>query len=215
MKKRISFSAFNSKGFTLIEVLISISLLAIILGVVYSSFFTVNRAIERFDGVSLKYHEVRTALDIMRREIEGSFLETSDSGIGQTGLVIEDRDIYGKTASRLYLTAFSFKSSGLTAVSYYVDEKDGKLILIRDEKPTLLLATGATGLSSGGYTLEMIEGIESFTVETLFNNKWVRTWDTKQTESLPEVVRLSIEFDDKGKKVILREYARPKVGDQL
>ncbi len=205
-------------GFTLIEVLLSITLLVIVLGVVYSSFFTVHRAIERFDGVSLKYHEVRTVLDIMRREIEGAFLETSDAGRNQTGLVIEDRDIYGKTTSRLHLTAFSFKGNGLSITSYYVDEKDGKLILIKDGTPTFTLLTDKDreiGRSSGGYALEMVEGIESFTVETLFNNKWVKTWDTKQTESLPEIVRLSIEFDDKGKKVILTEHARPKVGNKL
>ncbi len=225
MKKRISFSAFkcrpsafNSKGFTLIEVLLSIALLVIVLGIVYSSFFTVHRAIERFEGVSLKYHEVRTVLDIMRREIEGAFMETSDTGRNQTGLVIEDRDIYGKTTSRLHLTAFSFKRNGLSTTSYYVDEKDGKLILIKDGTPTFILLTDENqeiGRSSGSYSLEMVEGIESFTVETLFNNKWVKTWDTKQTERLPEVIRLSIEFDDKGKKVILTEYARPKVGNKL
>ena len=90
----LQFAICNSSrgGFTLIEVLLSISLLVIVLGVVYSSFFTVHRAIERFEGVSLKYHEVRTVLDIMRREIEGAFLETSDAGRNQTGLVIEDRD---------------------------------------------------------------------------------------------------------------------------
>jgi len=61
----------------------------------------------------------------------------------------------------------------------------------------------------------IIEGIENFSVETLYNNRWVRTWDTKQTGSLPEIVRLRIEFDDNGKKVVLTEYARPKIGKQL
>ena len=73
------FEIRNSRrgGFTLIEVLLSLALLTIVLGVVYSSFFTVQRALERFDGISLKYHEARTALDIIRREIDGAILEKS------------------------------------------------------------------------------------------------------------------------------------------
>lgn len=202
------------KGFTLIEVMISITLLVIILGVVYSSFFTVQGAIERFDSVSLKYHEVRTVLDIMRREVEAAFLETSKSSsqVKNTGLVIEDRDIYDRTTSKLYVTAFSFKDSGLNAILYYIEDKNGKLSLIKAEEPAFMLLTGP---SVDRYTLEIIEEIESFSVETLYNNRWVRTWDAKQTGSLPEIVKLSIEFDDKGKKVVLTEYARPKIGKQL
>ena len=65
------------------------------------------------------------------------------------------------------------------------------------------------------YTTDMIEGIESFTVETLYNNKWVSTWDTDSTGALPEVVRVGIEFDDNGTMVKLTEYARLRIGKQL
>jgi prepilin-type N-terminal cleavage/methylation domain-containing protein len=66
-------------GFTLIEILISLALLTIVLGAIYSSFFSVQSALERFDSVSLKYHEARTALDIMRREIESAILKVAQS----------------------------------------------------------------------------------------------------------------------------------------
>ena len=62
-------------GFTLLEVLLSLTLLTIILGAAYSSFFTIQRAIERFTDVSLKYQDARTALDLMQREIEGALLK--------------------------------------------------------------------------------------------------------------------------------------------
>jgi len=210
------------RGFTLLEVLVSLTLLTIILGAVYTSLFTVHSAIERFDDISLKYHEIRTALDIMRREIEGAFLPEP-----RTNFIIEDRDIFGRTASRLYLTAFSFRSSGLKTISYYVDEREGRLNLVKKESSafrTLILSTSFTPLIANAqaenltdriYTTEVVEEIEGFTVETLFNNKWVKTWDAKQTGNLPEVIRVSIELDDKGKKVKLTEYARPKIGRQL
>ena len=201
----------DKKGFTLIEILISLTLLTIVLGAVYSTFFSVQRALERFDNISLKYHETRTALDIMRREIEGAIVKNpradDESKNIKAGFVIKDRDVFGKTTSSLNLTAFSFKGSNLNTVFYYVTEKDGKLDLLKSEMPA--------AVPSKEYKADIAEGIESFTVETMFNEKWVRTWDTKETGKLPEIVRISIEFDDNGKLVKLTEYAKPKIGTQL
>jgi len=203
-------SNFKSNGFTLIEILISLTLLTIVLGAVYSSFFSVNSVLERFDNVSLKYHEARTALDIMRREIEGASQKNSQAdkdAEDKKAFVIKDRDIAGKSTSELDLTAFSFKGSGLNAISYYVEEKDGKLNLLKKEAPS--------GMKSREYSVEIIEGIEGFTVETFFKNQWVKTWDTANTSKLPGIVRVSIEFDDNGSKVKLVEYAKPRVGTTL
>jgi general secretion pathway protein J len=207
---KFQISNFKSNGFTLIEVLISLTLLAIVLGAVYSSFFSVHRVLERFENVSLKYHEARTALDIMRREIE-SALPTSTGATknteDKTAFVIKDRDIMGKSTSELSLTAFTFKGSGVNAISYYVEEKDGKLTLLKKESPA--------GIQSKEYTMETIEAIDGFSVETLFNDQWVKTWNSANTGKLPVIVRVSIEFDDNGKKVKLMEYARPRVGKKL
>ncbi len=200
----------KDKGFTLIEILISLTLLTIVLGAVYSSFFSVQRAIERFDKISLKYHETRTALDMMRREVEGALVKNARSDESKkikAGFVIKDRDVFGKNTSSLDLTAFSFKGSNLNTVSYYVTEKDGKLDLLKSERPA--------AAPSKEYKVDIVEEIESFTVETLFNQKWVRTWDTELTGKLPEIVKISIEFDDNGRLVKLSEYARPKIETQL
>ena len=198
------------KGFTLIEVLISLTLLTVVLGAVYSTFFSVHRAIERFETVSLKYHEVRTSLDIMRREIEGAVLKNpmaDDGAQNKTSFNIRDRDIFGRNASALDLTAFSFRGGKVDTISYFVSENEGKLELVKSVTPAII--------GRGAYKIGMIEGIEGFNVEILFNNKWVGTWDSSDTGKLPDIVRLSIEFDDHGKKVMLTEYARPRVGKSL
>jgi general secretion pathway protein J len=203
----------RQEGFTLIEILISLTLLAIVLGAVYSSFFSVRRVSDRFDSVSLKYHESRTALDIMRREIESALLKNPGPMTGndtvinnRTNFIMKDRDIMGKNSSELELTAFSFKGGMIDTVSYFVQENEGKLNLIKKEGPFG---------QSGEYEMEIIEGIEGFTAETLFNHQWTRTWDAGTTGKLPGIVRLSIEFDDSGKRVRLVEYARPMLGAGL
>ena len=216
-----NFFIFNSRreGFTLIETLLSITFTAIILGAVYTSFFTTQRAIERFDEVILKYHESRTALDIMRREIEGAFITNPQAAdtmtTMKTAFVIEDRDVFGKSTSRLHLTTFTSRGGGINAISYYVREKDGTLTLFKSVSPALNQSTGKTQTPDREYVTEAIEGIEGFTVETLFNNTWIKTWNTEQTGTLPDIMRISIEFHDKAKKVKLTEFARPKIGKNL
>ncbi len=199
-----------SRGFTLMEVLVSLALLTIVLGTVYSSFFSVQRATARFNDISLKYHDSRTALDIMRREIESAFIlnpRSDDDKEIKLGFTITDRDVFGKHTSLIHLTAYSFRGSDTETLSYYVTEKEGRL--------NLLKSVGPAAVPSKKYEVDIMEGIESFTIETLFNKKWVKTWDTKNTGKLPEVVKITIEFDDNGKLVKLTEYAKPKIGRQL
>ena len=66
-------------------------------------------------------------------------------------------------------------------------------------------------IKSEGYSVGLIEGIESFTVEVLFNNEWVKTWNAADTRKLPEAVKTTIEFEDNGRIIKLSEYARPRM----
>ncbi len=214
-------SLVSSRGFTLLEILISLVLLIIVLGAVYSSFFTVLRAIERFDTVSLKYHEVRTALDQMRREIEGSFYKSSasnDPENNKTAFILQDRDIFGIPASVLHLSANSFTRSGSKEVLYFVKEKDDALALYKKETLPFALTEEQElplTISDQDYAIEMLDDISGFSVESLIADEWIKTWDSMEKGTVPEIVRLSIEFHDNGQKVRLTEYARPKIGKQL
>ena len=202
-------NAFGT-GFTLIEVLVSLTLLTIVVGSVYSTFHTVQRAINRFNGISLKYHEARTTLDFMRREIESSIFEPlleEKSNENPTRFIIRDRDVFGKSTSALHFTAFSSQYNSVQNIQYYIEENEGHLLLFKKQGPAVL--------SEEAYTLELIEDIESFTVETLFDGKWVRTWNAEETGGIPERIRITIEFDDNGKAVQLTEYSIPRIGTQL
>ncbi len=192
-------------GFTLIEVLVSLTLLTVVLGAVYSSFFSVQRAIERFDNVSLRYHEARTTLDIMRREIEAAILKNPEQEeiLDRASFEVRDRDIFGKSVSSLDLSSFSYRGIGMSTVSYFVQENNRVLTLMKKEKPPII--------KSDGYTVDLMDGIESFAVEVLFNNKWVKTWNAADTRKLPEAVRITIEFENNGTFVKLSEYAKPKI----
>lgn len=195
-------------GFTLLEVLISITLLTVVLGAVYSSFFMVQKAVKRFDDVSLKYQEARTVLDMMRREIEGSYLthQLKDITKNKTIFLAKDRDIFDKKASELYFTTSSSRDGNINIVAYTVEDRDKSLVLLKMEAPAINISTIFSKLQKA----ELMENINGFSVEMFVNDKWVRTWDSSQTDSRPDIVRISIEFDDSGNNVKLTEYARPR-----
>ena len=199
-------------GFTLLEVLISIALLTVVLGTVYSTFFLVQKAVKRFDDVSLKYQEARTVLDMMRREIEGSFIthQVKDITKNKTIFLAKDRDIFDKKASEIYFTTFSSRDGNLNLAAYIVEEKDKSLTLMKMEAPAINIATIFSKLRKS----ELMDNINGFSVEMFVNDKWVRTWDSSQTNSRPDIVRISIEFDDSGNNVKLTEYARPMIPPQ-
>ena len=199
----------GNEGFTLVEVLVSLALLTIVVGSVYATFHTAQRAINRFQGISLKYHEARTTLDHIRREIESALFEPlpQEKEENFTRFIIKDRDVFGKSTSALHFTAFSSQYNSVQDIQYYIEEQNGHLTLFKKQGPAVL--------SEDDYSIELIEDIVSFTVETVFDRKWVRTWNAEETGGIPERIRITIEFDDNGRPVQLTEYSSPRIGTQL
>jgi len=195
----------NKYGFTLIEVMVSLGILGIILTVLYSSFSLVQDAVRRFDDVSGKYHDVRMTLDSMRREIESAIF--SKNRRSRTFFRIIDRDIFGQRASRLELISLSALRDVPLEISYHVENHDGTLTLVKTER--------RLSPDSPPVEMDMIEGISGFVIETMYNSRWVRTWDAEEAGRLPEVIRITIEFTDNGRTVTLREYAIPMMGRRL
>jgi general secretion pathway protein J len=191
----------RKSGFTLLEVLVAVAILSIVLTAIYSTFFLSYRAIEGMDESLLKLQESRKAIDILRRELDSAFYGQDE---GDTFLKILDRDIYGKQAANLTFTTFSTLRPGLSRISYYIEEKDGKLNLFKKiESP---------------YSMEEIEGVdiiedlEAFTVEAMYNGKWVKTWDTDITKNVPGEIRICLSMMIKGRKIDLFDVSRPMVG---
>jgi prepilin-type N-terminal cleavage/methylation domain-containing protein len=190
-------------GFTLVEVLISVAILSIVLAAIYSTFFLAHKAIEGMDESMVKLQESRRALDILKCELDSAYV-TSDEN---TFFKMSDRDIFGKGASQLAFTTFSTLRPGLSRISYYVEEKGGKLNLFKKvESP---YATGETR----GFAI--IDDLSGFTLEAKYNDTWVRTWDTGINRSRPPEIRISLSMAIKGKQVTLSDISTPKIGGSI
>ncbi|GAB4389215.1 MAG: type II secretion system protein GspJ [Thermodesulfovibrionales bacterium] len=200
MRRRTAERALRGRGgFTLLEVLIAFAILSVILAALYSTFFLAHRAVEGLDSSLLRMHELRSAFDMMQREMEAALPG------GEHPVVVRDRDIFGRQASQVTLTTAASTAPGAVTVSYYVEEAEGGgLVLLKRLDPAYGEAR------AGGMEAPVLEDIEGFTVEVLRGTAWARTWDG----GLPEEMRVTLTIRIKDKEFSMSETIRPKVGSR-
>jgi len=193
-----------SHGFTLMEILVAVAILSVLLAAIYSTFFLSHKAIEGMDESMVKLQEARRALDILKRELDSTFYAADDQN---TFLRIVDRDVYGKQATRLEFTTFSLPRPGVSRVTYFIEDKEGKLNLFKKlESP--YGKEEAEGV-------DIIEDMEAFGIEAKYNDTWVKTWDTSVNQDIPEEIRINLAVSIKGRTVNLSDISAPKIGRKI
>jgi general secretion pathway protein J len=203
--KNNSCKACSAHGFTLIEILLAVALLSIVLVALYSTFFISQKAMEGADDTLVRLQEGRMAIDTLRRELDSAVYSGSNK---LTLFVMKDLDIYDRKVSKLSFTAFSPYTPGLSNIEYYVEETEGRLVLLKKVNPDWNLDSNIKGT-------EIIEDVEGFTVECLYNGQWVRIWDAGETGKVPDELRVTITLRVKDKLIPLFEIIRPGIGKPI
>ncbi len=180
--------AVSVKGFTLLELLLALALLAILCGALYGTYFALMRGREMAVAKMEGRRELSITLDQLRRELSSAFCSTANKRLH---FVVEDRDYFGKPASTLDFTAIVPPRNGQQPLSdqvrlvYEGVGKEEKLQLTRQEKDLYY--------TLDSFSYPQMEELEGFLVECYDGSKWVRTWDTAlQGGSLPKRVRVTI-----------------------
>lgn len=187
----------HDKGFTLLEVLVALALLAIIASALYGSYFTLFKGKETTIAGMEERRAVRETLDLLRRELSSAWHR---SGNPVTRFVVEDRDQFGKPSSRLAFTTLAPPIAGGQPVSdqisvEYTPVPAGERLLLRRSAQDM-------HSSSKPLTYPQIEKLEGFLVEcSPDGTKWVTSWDTAINGNLPKAVRVTLQVQDNGTTV--------------
>jgi general secretion pathway protein J len=169
-----------SRGFTLIEILTAIAITAMVLITLYSTFILANRALFNADQSLVKLQESRALVDTLKREIESASYSKDNP---YCVFKLDDRDFYGRQASSLTVTSSSPLIKGLANINYAVEERNGILVITKS-------MVSALSQSAETNRMDLLEDIETFTLQAKYQNVWVKTWDSSLSKIAPGEVKI-------------------------
>lgn len=182
----------SEAGFTLLELLISLTLLSLLLPIVFGGVHFGARSWERVDEAR-RQSDVFLVQDFLRRRIEQTYPAYSTEGSSAHQVLFS-----GASGSLLfYSTAFYASSSaGYSRYGLSLKEGDHGLSLIMSWLPELRAAGGKPKSMS---ERALLDGIGSFKVSYFGSERastpavWQEAWSAKS--ALPELVRIDVEFE--------------------
>jgi type II secretion system protein J len=210
------------KGLTLLEILVSITVIGLVMGLVYGAYTSNIEAIELGRQDSRVFQTARVVLDLMRKDLESAFLGAHRADKGYPlGMVCENQEIEGRPADRIDFTALTHLSSGegdvetdLCEIGYYLveDKEEGGLILYRRDHGIL-----DKDLAAGGRLDELT---------TMATELDITFWDDEGTEypnwnsleephggELPSLIRVRLNLKDSfGSERTFEALVHPALG---
>lgn len=209
--KSIKTNIRNWGGFTLLEVLLAMAILAVILTVVYASFSTAGKNVEQAEAIRDENDIARTLLARLSVDIANAYPKDSGSfpsvptrfygrkeemdGVIGTG----DRKIRHDSINLTTLTNWRKRDSKemeLWEVGYFFREKpDGKgYVLFRREKREL---SKDVPVLEGGVEYEITDRVESLQITySDFGSTWTDDgWDSQSKGRLPKMVEIMLALD--------------------
>lgn len=178
-----------ARGFTLIEVLVAISLLAIVLTSVYGIFSGVNATKVRLDSDSAEYHRARVIFDRLGRELHGAYYRRGDP----TTLFRGGINDQGESFLELTTTAVSPLSAagtGIAEIRYRLapdqESSEDSQVLLRGERPRQSAAKPADDRM-----MRLAPDVAKFSLRFYTAGTWQEEWDARQN-GLPQLVEIDL-----------------------
>jgi len=190
------------KGFSLIEVLVTMTITAILVASVYFSFSNIITGRSRIKNIMARERQIYFTLELIRGDIRNAFLSLNSGVPEETHKTIfkavEDTPVTHLTfasINRIRMQA-DVKQCDQTEIEYYGQSEDGENVFFRreslwvDEFP-----------ERGGNVYPVLRGFKSLLFEFWDENnkEWKRTWDTESADNLnilPPKVKITMEVED-------------------
>lgn len=208
---RKSQIAINSKGFTLIEILIAIFIFSVVLTTIYTSYTGTFRVIDETESQAKTYRMARIAMERILEDLESVYIpereENTKSGeesFKQFQFVGEDREIKGRCADTLRFISRAHinlsgqeQDLGAAEIGYYVKENgEGEdFALYRIDRPVFEEALPSEEETGGFVLCERLVSVNFTYYEE--NDKVVENWDSASDalkDKIPKMVSISLEF---------------------
>jgi general secretion pathway protein J len=181
------------RGFTLLEVVLAMSVLALVAAICYGAFHLAVRAMERGEMAVVTAQRLRVASDVLIRQIKSTVPYPARN---------KDLDVYpyfvGSATSMTFITAAGMQGGGgLVRIVYQVVDNPTRLVLSESPffSPDQLGREGVEQPDSQSTVL--LQDFRSVKFEYLLNDgaetEWRPKWDGHEEEMLPMAVRVLVD----------------------
>lgn len=185
-------------GFTLLEVLVALTVTAMVLGMVYGVVTGVSSAKDEIDHQSEGFHQARVLFGRMSREIRSSYFVAGRSETRFRGGLDDSHNFFLELTTTVTSPTLPV-ALGLSRVRYELrDDPDiapPLLLLVRQEQ-ALLPGAEARGMES-----RLGSGVYAFRMRFFNKESWQDEWDTAQTSSLPQMIEMYLEIEVAGQRM--------------
>ena len=209
----------SRRGFTLLELILAMSTLALIAAICYGAFHLGIRAVERGEVAVVTAQRLRVASDVLIRQVKSTVAYT---------VCNEEEELYpyfvGTATSMSFITAAGLEGGGgLTRVAYQLVEGPTRLVMAESSRfsaPSLGAADLAPPTDRAAV---LLDGFRSLRFQYMMNDgvdtEWRDEWDSYEEEMLPAAVRVlidglpGIELDTWGQEIPLMLISGDNVGE--
>lgn len=175
----------SMRAFTLIEMLLSISLFSVLMGVLLSSLYAGSRVWNKADAALTRSAEVATALDEITWELDHLYYEKDRK---EPVFALGTTDDGVPTISYLTLEPWlgSDIPGALSQVSWKLETSDKTKILTRESQLQI------SGRPIGDpQKRTVLQGVQSITVQCLKDRQWVDQW---KEAAPPQAIRIQVQM---------------------
>jgi general secretion pathway protein J len=206
-------------GFTLIEVMLAMAILAFITSIMWGSFSQMARNKKALEASQERLHTVRVALMRMSRELEMAYISENQD----TSLAYRPTFMVGSSQAAvddLSFSAFAHQrlrgglAEGDTAVITYYgarDPDDGRVTNLMRRETRRLQAEDPATLPGESYVLCPDIASVKYSYYDFKKKEWQREWNTNTVgaDFLPSHIRITLTvIDENGKEVAYSTDAR-------
>jgi prepilin-type N-terminal cleavage/methylation domain-containing protein len=194
-------------GFTLIEMLIAVSMIALITAMMYGSYAATTQSLSRYDAQSACRKRTDLVLRLMTRQIRCAFAPLPESGNDKSPdgahAIVTPEPVFrgnGENPQGEFLTFLTTAGSStgmpsaptLVSTSYQYDASRASLSIRQSPRTGRL-----TGSSAVSWTA-ILDRIADLKVEFHDGTQWRSRWDDRQSQSmkLPRAVRITLTVSD-------------------
>lgn len=219
--------ARGDAGFTLLEILLALAILAFITTTLWGAFSQTNQIKRRIEAAQDRMHTVRIALMRMTREIEMAFLSDSEMigsqerrtmFIGSSRADIDELRFSWFGRQRLRADAVDADTSVVLYYGQPDPERPGVLNLMRRETRRLVAQDPLTVPGEAYLLCDHVVSL-NFSYYDYKNREWKEEWDTMGAtglQYLPTHVRISLTVsDERGREVTFVSAARIQMTERV